>query len=67
MPDPARMLQCCVLGKQSLFDANGNARQDVVEYVVGGWEELLVMSEDDGAGNEESDPVTDEEVSEEWQ
>ncbi len=21
-----------------MFDANGNARQDVIEYVVGGWE-----------------------------
>ena len=45
MPDPARMLQSCVLGKQSLFVANGNARQEVVEYVVDGWEELLAMSE----------------------
>ena len=34
------------------FDEDGNENQDVKEYVVKGWEELL---EDDGAGGDESD------------
>ena len=35
------------------FDEYGNENQDVLEYLVKGWEELL---EDDGAGSDESEP-----------
>ena len=47
------------------LDDNGYENQNVIEYVVQGWEELLALSEDDGAGSEESDPDSYTESSEE--
>ena len=47
------------------LDDNGYENQDVIEYVVQGWEELLALSEDDGVGSEESDPDSYTESSEE--